>query len=1131
MSNSPQDQTVRQQALTIDQSFIIQAPAGSGKTALLIKRVLRLLAIVDQPEEIVAITFTRKAAAEMRVRLFSTLHQANNKIEAVDQHTKELMELANAVLKRDQEKQWHILLNNHRLRIQTIDSLSASLTKQMPLLSNLGAQPEIIEDAKILYELAADQTLAELEGNSDWSAVIAALLMHLDNDLPRVKRLLVSMLMKRDQWMSYVTHDHDKQFMEEAVRQLIEKQLVIIKQSIPSDLSETLMKILLFAADNLQETNPEHIIASCETRHGFPGPTIDQLPVWRAIVELCLTSQDQWRKRLDKNIGFPAASEKQISVEVKAIREEMKLSMQSLLQEMQKKEGLLNSLKLIRILPTGEYSTDEWNVVKSLCDLLKLSAAQLDLVFAERNQIDFIGIATKAVLALGKDDSPTDLAHHLDYQIKHLLIDEFQDVSVSQARLVKALTREWSMDDGRTLFLVGDPMQSIYRFREAEVSIFMHACHSQSFGNIPLIPLKLSVNFRSKQSLVNWFNNSFAIAFPNHDDLTDGAVSYSSSEAFDNNLNYEDSVKVYPFYNKQYEREAEQVCTLIEEIQSISPQDSIAILVRSRSHLVNIVSALRAHQLSFRAIDIEKLNTQSVIQDLMSLTRALLFPADRTAWLSCLRAPWCGLSLESLHHLCHDNPERLISNLLTDTFIMQGLKPTERQRAEHFHQYILQASIERETSGLSIAIESLWCRLGGPATLKNDTDLKNSEAFFELLQKIENAGSIDRIEDLFNSVEQLYAVPDEATLQQIHVMTIHKAKGLEFDHVILPGLGRQTRNKTDELLAWLLSENNNTEDLILAPIKQTGKIASDLYHYINYIEKQKQHFEDLRLLYVATTRARKSLHLFGHVKLKEEANEITCLPDRRSLLNYLWSDLQEKYTKHKPTNMVNDFSEENTVIHQDNYRLNEKWQLPEIQPLIINHDIQTEIKHASDIEYDWAGETIKHIGSVTHQIIQQIAETGVDNNNEVSLQKFDNRINFLLTRLGVNEEELSWAVSQVQLAIKNMLNDEQGLWILSSDHKEVFNEYALSGIHEGKIVNVIMDRTFVDSQNRRWIIDYKTSRHEGADKETFLQHEKERYQEQLNLYGQIMSYMDDRPIMLALYFPLLKGWQQWKYRA
>src|SRR3954462_5938011 len=124
------DAKQREAALDPRRSFIVQAPAGSGKTELLVQRYVRLLSVVEKPEEIVAITFTIKAAAEMRERVLEKLPNAS--------------EIA------------------HRLRIQTFDALCAALTRQMPVVSRFGAQPKIVEDARAHYREAANRTFQEL---------------------------------------------------------------------------------------------------------------------------------------------------------------------------------------------------------------------------------------------------------------------------------------------------------------------------------------------------------------------------------------------------------------------------------------------------------------------------------------------------------------------------------------------------------------------------------------------------------------------------------------------------------------------------------------------------------------------------------------------------------------------------------------------------------------------------------------------------------------------------------------------------------------------------------------------------------------------------------------------------------
>jgi len=211
------DSGARRRALDPAGSFIVQAPAGSGKTGLLIQRYLRLLASVEHPEEIIAITFTRKAAGEMRERVLEALAQARSGTASASEHERTTLELAAAALARDTEAGWGVTENPARLRIQTIDSLCAALTRQMPMLSRFGSQPESVEDARALYVEAARATLGMVEGDEAVAQDVERLLTHLDNDVGRIEGLLAEMLRRRDHWLRHV-HGRERVGLEAALK-------------------------------------------------------------------------------------------------------------------------------------------------------------------------------------------------------------------------------------------------------------------------------------------------------------------------------------------------------------------------------------------------------------------------------------------------------------------------------------------------------------------------------------------------------------------------------------------------------------------------------------------------------------------------------------------------------------------------------------------------------------------------------------------------------------------------------------------------------------------------------------------------------------------------------------------------
>lgn len=1127
--NKPIDQPQRQQALNPAESFIVQAPAGSGKTELLIQRYLRMLAMVNSPEEIIAITFTRKAAAEMRGRILGALDQVLNNNKPGNAAAEITYKLVEQVIEQDQKQQWQLAENPGRLRIQTIDALTASLTRQMPVLAGFGAQPETIENATELYQLAAANTLAELEVGDTWSDAIAVLLEHLDNDLPRVRNMLATMLSRRDQWLRHVARQTQREELEEALAHLVEAELSRIEQSLPKQFREELLTLLRFAAANLQDQDSDSPIAQCMDIDALPGSDPAELEAWKAIAALLFTQADTWRKSANVNLGFPAASGNKAESET---RKAMKTRFAALVANLSEDRSLAAKLVEIKYLPPVVYDDREWEVVDALYQLLILADAQLRLIFAERNQMDFTGITQAAIQSLGDSDTPTDLALQLDYQIKHILVDEFQDISINQYNLLEKLTAGWSENDGHSLFLVGDPMQSIYRFREAEVGLFLNTWQQRRLNQVALTPLNITVNFRSDPGIVDWVNMAFKQILPKNADIGRGAVNYVKAVPY-HSSEEKLPVKLHPILSRDDLMEAEIILQLIEDAVQKNPGDSIAILVRNRNHLKEIVSLLRERKVAYRAVEIEALGQRAAIQDLLALTLALTHLADRISWLAVLRAPWCGLELIDLHQLFAKNKSRCIWEALQDSNQIEALNKNTRSRLIEITEIISHAFEQQGRRSLSRWIESVWMSIGGPASLQNESDLENSQTFFQLLNEFDEGGDLKDREAFSEKVASLYAIADINSEDAVQIMTIHKAKGLEFDTVILPGLARGSGIDENRLLMWMERPHASHQDLLLAPVKEAGKADSPIYNYLRRLEKEKQTYESGRLLYVATTRAKKYLHIVTTAELSNKDNELTIqTPRKNSLLMQLWpvtqsvleGALQEKSPNRKAEEAV---GQKKQLLLR---RLKRDWLMPlppeYIKWQTINIDDQVQVEDLP-IEYEWAGETIKHIGTVVHRCLQLVAADEYGSWNGDAVRNLEHFHQLLLKQLGVNENELDDAVRQVQLALTNILSDERGQWLFSKDHKQVKNEYAISGLYQGKVVNVILDRTFIDAEGTRWIVDYKTSRHEGKDIDAFLDQQQQRYLPQLEKYGALIKNMENTPVKLGLYFPLLKGWREW----
>ena len=1128
----PADNQQRLEALDPTRSFIVQAPAGSGKTGLLVRRYLTLLAQVAKPEEILAITFTRKATAEMRSRILSAL-----KGEDTDDN---MIKLAKKALNNDQHQNWNILHNPSRLKIQTIDALCYDLVKRMPWSARFGAAPEVLEQqaSALIYEQAAKRTLAYIEGQNDWSAHCANLLALSDAHFGKAQSLLAGMLSKRDRWMRGLEINTRAEY-EMMWQEVVEQQLELTAQSIPDEVKAEIVALVKFAAANPYERKPNVELVGCLQMNEFPQPLIENSSYWCGIATLLLTKERQVRKMVDVRLGFPAAA--------KAEKERMK----SLLETIATHAGAVQALSRISLLPDDTFTTPQWQMLESLLKLLPLAAAELRLLFKENNQADYVEVAQRAELALGETDSPSNLALVFDYQIKHLLVDEVQDTSQAQFDLLTKLTKGWQYDDGRTLFFVGDPMQSIYRFREAEVGLFLEI-QKNGIGEIKPQTRVLETNFRSERSLVEWYNTTFSAIFPAQNDPINGAICYAPSSAWQADTDSHSGVHIHPEIadsDSEATRIGEQVQWEIEALKKQNPQAKIGILGRTRTHLVAITQTLRQKGIEFQATELESLIERPAIQDLMALTRGLIQLNDRIAWLSILRAPWCGMTLQDMSILGIDDHRSSIMALCKDDNITARLSDDGdgKKRLTRLLEKLEIPLSQRGRVSLRKNVEAAWLNLAGPACI-NESDIPDCESYFDLLGKLENDYPIITATILSDAVAKLWSQTNNESAVQ--VLTIHKSKGLEFDVVFLPQLHRPPRSPERELIRW----TRLPKQLLIAPLPPS-QTASDaeadkFYQYLSELEQSRAQNELCRLLYVACTRAKKKLHLY--MELSEGTKGKLNPPRQNSLLHLLWAALETEITQHLsaastsaqvspvpesvPESVHESAPVPETKLESKIKRLPLKWQL-DIPCGIPSPTSETNPQSESKpIEFSWAGETVRIIGIAIHKMLQHIDHQNWQQWKSEATDTLSSRNRITLLEHGLHGEQLEIGMANMRTAIENLKSDEKADWIFSSTHEQVKREWALTAVVNQKISSIVIDRSFIDQHGVRWIIDFKSSHHKG-DIENFIAQEKTRYQPQLEHYATIAKIFEarmteaetteERKIKLGLYFPLLKGWCEW----
>lgn len=935
-SSPPSDQAQRTAALDTSQSFLVEAPAGSGKTDLLTRRFLRLLTTVDDPSQIVAITFTRPAAAEMRHRILSELEKAaftEPPGTSSDSEPTSMGDLARQAWLHAQSLDWRIRDLPNRLRIQTIDSFCRDIAVQQPVLSGFASSLDIHDNPTDLYRTAARRTLERIDSvHPQIRTTIETLLLWRDNNWGEMEDLLVRMLARRDAWMHSFVLKTDQDV--EALRKQLERPFV---RSIRAHLrllaglfhrvptaEQELLSLARFACNETKGAQHAALAQIQSLPVELPedhASIAKALEAWKAVASLLLIKNGSFRKSrsFDIGLGFPP--------DCRAEKERIATLVASLASV----NGLEAALASVTELPPPAYTEDDWTIMRACFTLLTYAAAELRVAFAEAGATDFTEVAQIAQHILRDEDNrPSDAAITIADGIRHILVDEFQDTSRDQHQLLGSLVAAWPDTENRSLFVVGDPKQSIYFFRNADAELFprvaqlgLDTAHNSSF---PLHPLALSSNFRTVSPLVDALNEVFSGVFAKPDGsgiqfshatparnvesvsnphlqlhlaftlkAPRRSVSLTESTQSGNNT----SSEIEAAQETQLEEIAQIIRThadRVERARSIGEKYRIAVLGRTRVILEQVASHLRQSGIPFFAVELESLQSQPEILDALSLGRALLNPYDRVAWLGVLRAPWCALSLDDLFAIAGaDNlpgPLPDIPSLLRDRLGL--LSAHGRSAAQRVLRLLdaaprLQARLPNATLGTWL--KQAWLLVEGPRCV-NSRAWANLDLLWRSLDRVQGGaqGFLDSALD--DVLKRLAAQPDPETSADcgVQLMTIHKSKGLEFEVVIVPELQRDGRRKDGDLLSWLergLVERDASQaisEFLVAPIPTKGSEGGLTKKWVDREYQAREDQEMRRILYVAATRAREALHLFARIPVTEKDDALHLAPPKRSLL-------------------------------------------------------------------------------------------------------------------------------------------------------------------------------------------------------------------------------------------------------
>jgi ATP-dependent exoDNAse (exonuclease V) beta subunit len=1188
------DAPARATALDPRASFIVEAPAGSGKTGLLVQRFLKLLgesgehSSIVQPEEVLAMTFTRKATAEMHERVLKELQAAADDAPLRDPAStfeRETRTLAEAALTRSAQLGWDLLAQPRRLNIRSILSVCVELANAMPLVSGSGGRQEPLEFAGPLYRRAARQTLLQLGGeDAALSHALTTVLLHRDGSLADCERLLASMLEAREQWGELIPLDGpiDDAHLDAVVRPRLERSLEAIvcaglqraADAMPAGL---LADLTTFAAEHAHLPGYKDALsplAVCAGKHLPPQAVANHLDHWRALIRILLKPSDGgWRAGFARNhIGF------EIPKPSATYLKDLITTIQS--------DRLQAALAAVLDLPSPVYPEEQWAVCRALFHVLRHALVELKLIFAARSACDFTEFALNARTALLNGDSGLTLP--AGGRLRHLLIDEMQDTSTSQYGLIEALTQSFD-GHSQTLFLVGDPKQSIYLFRQARVERFLRTMREQRLGELHLTPLRLTANFRSQAALVAGFNDTFggttttAPIFQPLEDAASDDVPFVRATAVRPQTQREGILwhtsvfsKDDPALEDAAAEEARTIRTIVEQrlATPLPPGRSkpwrIAILARARGHLDTILREFKAHDglpaIAYRGINLDPLHERPEVLDLLALTRALLHPADRIAWLAVLHAPWCGLGISDLLALTEGVPaDATIATLVAER--CDHLSPLGQQLLARCWPVIEAALATLGRTSLALHIERLWLSLGGDAPLTAE-QRNNAQRYLTVLRDLEAEASRIELATLTARLQSLFAEPRTGEIH-VELTTIHNAKGLEWDVVLVPGLHRTPRATGSSLLNWLELDGvgpNEEAAILLAPIWGKGKDSDRLNDWLKSVRTQRTRAEEKRLFYVAATRAQEELHLFATLTLNA-AGELPA-PASGTLLRACWPAAEPHFN-----NQRNDQLDSTSPGAGAPHLASEMWEPlppayeelalaaaaeyshptpPTVQrlPLDFNPHARFAIDPAQRLRYTTAeslrqsaaftrpegGFAVRAFGNVVHRYLQLLAArfaTGLSADALLAeLPAWPARLEASLRGEGLPPAIAKREAAQALRALQQTLADPIGRWLLAP-HLEAASERDLQ-LPTGGALRV--DRTFRAAHNpltpgdtHIWIVDFKTTEQGSRSDDAFRAAELAKYSAQLEAYATLRRTLPggNASIRLGLYYPLIPRLLHW----
>jgi ATP-dependent exoDNAse (exonuclease V) beta subunit len=619
----------------------------------------------------------------------------------------------------------------------------------------------------------------------------------------------------------------------------------------------------------------------------------------------------------------------------------------------------------------------------------------------------------------------------------------------------------------------------------------------------------------------------------------------------------------------------------MEKARAASNKYRVAVLGRARKALVPVAQALREAGIPFRAIKLEALQDRPEIIDALALARALLNREDRVAWLGVLRGPWCGLSLADLHTLVSADEELLKSSpvpeLLAERMtLLTGEGRAAVTRVLRAAEFAERLRSTRPSTTLGTWLEQVWLSLGG-AECVDAASRANLDLLWQRLDTLPE-GARDLLGSALEAaLEDLKAQPDPAAEIDcgVQLMTIHEAKGLEFEVVIVPDLQAGAGNNKQELLSWLerglppgadgdAGDSDAITEFLVAPLPPKGADRGAAKAWVDGVRRKREQHEARRILYVAGTRAREELHVFARPSYRSTAGVPTELVmPRESLLLTAWpaweAEIRGRFkewlagrTAAAEPSMIESLAasgEGETRIVPPALKPTRMRRLPaSYQPAFADFVSRADVPTVGAgrlYERHEGGVLSRALGNAVHELFQHFARLLAAHKCTVtrdSLALLQPRIAANARAYGIDRSQAHRVAAQALEMVLRAAEDPQAQWILAA-HADAASEVRWTGVVGGDLRTVQVDRVFRAGPTPQssgddttwWIIDYKTADHktaqaEGVDREDALAALRSEFAPQIEAYAKILCNLHGAVAAVrgGLYYPrmaLLDWWE------